>query len=229
MTARSPVSRFFFGSAPVLESLPGTDLQLLQERLKLKKIKKGRDILIEGSYPRYVYILKRGKVKLYQRSSSGVEQLIYIYTPGDMFGFRPLLSNEKNPASAQALEDCTIYYLPAKYFLSILKKSASLSNVLLQNLSHEFTVWVNRIAAFSQKSVKERLALSLLILREKYRKPDGRYAEITLSRADLASFIGTTNETLSRILARFNSERLIRFQGRKIIVINTPELHSLTE
>lgn len=205
------------------------DLALLKKYLKLVRIKKGRELFQEGGYPREVYILKRGKVKIYQRTQNGSEQIVYIYTPGEMFGYRPLLCQGKHPTSAQTLEDCGIYVLSKEDFLYVLTKSTRLSTLLLQNLSHEFTVLVNHIASFSQKSTRERIALSLLILQEKYRKPNQDQAEITLSRADLASFAGTTHETVARVISRFKSENVLQVQGRKITILDQDILHALID
>jgi len=66
-----------------------------------------------------------------------------------------------------------------------------------------------------KKSAKERIALSLLILQEKYRLPGVAQPEITLSRGDLAAFAGTTHETLARIISRFKAEKIVRALGRK--------------
>ncbi len=224
----SHVSKYFFNSTSLLRSLPETELQLFKEHLTLKKVKKGRELFREGTSPRWVYIIKRGKVKLYQQTDSGSEQIVYIYIPGELFGYRPSLCQELHPASAKTLEDSAIYFMPVKSFLDILRKSPVLSNILLQNLSHEFTVLVNRIAAFGQKSALERIALSLLILRERYRRADeGREIEITLSRADLASFVGATNETIARLITKLKSEKIITTRGRKIIVSNPNALAAL--
>ncbi len=233
-TATSPgtniqVSKYFFRSRSVLDTLPTKDLNIFKEHLTLKKVAKNRELFKEGSYPKGVYILKRGKVKIYQQMQNGGEQIAYIYTPGDMFGYRPLLCNDSHPASAKTIEECGIYFLSAKDFLKTLAKSTALSNILLQNLSHEFTVLINRIAAFGQKSVKERLALSLLILMEKYRKPGGLPGEISLSRADLAAFVGTTIETVARILTILKKEKIIKTFGRKILISDIRRLYFLTE
>jgi CRP-like cAMP-binding protein len=228
--SRVDVSKYYFNCKPVLDLLLKEDLLLFKEHLSLKKIKKGTELFQEGDRPKGVYIIKTGKVKLYQQSPNGGEQIVYIYTPGEMFGYRPLLCNEKHPASCMTLEECSIYFLPVRYFLDALKKSTALSNVLLQNLSHEFTVLVNHIAAFAQKSAKERIALSLLILREKYRKPNGgSYTEISLSRANLASFAGTTNETLARIITKFRQEKIVKTNGRNIVINKLEALYGLME
>lgn len=209
--------------------LPKKDLALFREHLRLLKFKKGKELFREGGYPKGLYILKKGKVKLYQQTQDGSEQIVYIYTPGDMFGYRPLLCNERHPGAAKTIEECGIYFLPTKYFLEALKKSTPLSNLLLQNLSHEFTVLVNLIAAFGQRSAKERMALSLLILREKYKRSGSSIVEVTLSRADLAAFIGTTNETVARLISKFKEEKLIRVTGRKIILSDVSGLYRITE
>lgn len=223
------ITKYYFSSKPLLNSLPPTDLMLFKKHLKLIRIKKGRELFQEGSRPKGVYILKRGKVKLYHRTQTGSEQIIYIYTQGEMFGYRPLLCQDSHPASAKAIEECGIYFLSAEKFLEMLSKSMVLSNLLLQNLSHEFTVLVNHIASFSQKTTRERIALSLLILQEKYRKSGQDQVEIALSRSDLASFAGTTQETVARAISRFKSEDVLQIKGRKIIITNEDALHVLIE
>ena len=215
------ISKYFFTTDPVLESMPLYESQLFKAQLRLKRVRKGRELFKEGSYPREVYIVKRGRVKLYQHNSDGSETIIYIYSSGEMFGYRPLLCGEKHPASAMTMEDCGIYTVSSKQFLGFLKAGNSLSTILLRNLSHEFTVLVNRIGAFDQKTVKERLALSLFILREKYRKTGERgQVEITLSRKDLAAYVGTSVETLARIITRFKQSGMIKTVGRSIAIVN---------
>jgi CRP-like cAMP-binding protein len=215
------ISSFFFTTDPVLESMPTYEAQLFKEQLRLKRVKKGKELFKEGSYPRQVYIVKRGRVKLYQHNADGSETIIYIYSYGEMFGYRPLLCGEKHPASAMTMEDCGIYTISSKQFLGFMKAGNSLSTILLRNLSHEFTVLVNRIGAFDQRTVKERLALSLFILREKYRKSGERgQVEITLSRRDLAAYVGTSVETLARIITMFRQSGMIKTVGRRLLISN---------
>lgn len=214
------VSQYFFTSEPVLKVLAKTDASRLLSYLTIRKVKKGRLLFREGAFPRSIYIVKSGKVKLFQQASDGRERMVYLYTEGEMFGYRPLLSEERHPASAMALEECSVYSLPVRSFLFVLEQSHQLSNILLKNLSHEFSVLINRIAVFSQKSVKQRVSLSLLIFNERYKKPGGKQTEILLSRRDLASFAGTTIETMARMISLFRESGLIRTKGRKIIVLD---------
>lgn len=224
------ISRYYFNSKPVINILPTADQKLFREHLQLRKVRKGKDLFREGSYPKGVYILKRGNVKLYQQTPKGNEQIIYIYTAGEMFGYRPLLCDDQHPASARTLEECGVYFLPAPHFISVLQKSAALSRILLKNLSQEFAVWVNLLGAFGQKSAKERMALALLILHEKYKRPGReRSVDIMLSRTDLAAFIGTTIETVARLIGKFKAEGLIKTYGRRITITDAKSLYQLAE
>jgi CRP-like cAMP-binding protein len=224
------IQDFIVPAVRVLESMSPEDLAMFRTNLRLVKMKKGRELFREGTYPRAVYVIKRGKVKLLQRGQTGVETIVHIQGPGEILGYRPLLVGDKYPVSAETMEESAVYVLDAKHFLSVLHQSAGLSNLLLRALSHEFSVLVNKIGAFAQKSVKERTALSLLILREKYRNPQVKgEIEIGLSRHDLAAFVGTTIETIARILRRLREERIIATRGRKIVIRDEDALMRLAD
>jgi len=179
----------------------------------------------EGSIPNMVFILKKGKVKIFQTTENGDEQIVYIYEPGDIFGYRPLLCNERHPVTARTLEESVLVCIPRSRFQELLELSPVLSRILLRNLSSEFSVWINYITTFAQYSVKERLALSLLILTEKYKKSkDSKLVEISLSRKDLASFAGTSIETVARMLTKFKNDKIIRLRKKNILVTDPESL-----
>lgn len=195
------------------------------------EIKKNKIIYREGSYSKGAYILRKGKIKIYQTNKEGKEQIAYIYRKGEIMGYRPLLCEEPHPVSAAALEDCVISFIPKQLFLNALDESPVLARRLLNNLSHEFTVWINKLTLFAQQPVKERIALSLLIINEKYKK-DSKSIQpvvINLSREDLANYVGTTTETLVRILRYLKDENIITANGRKITILKPKELEKIAD
>jgi CRP-like cAMP-binding protein len=212
------ISAYYFVSTPFFQSLKKSELTLLKDSLQTKSYKRNKEVVREGTYPKGVYILEKGKIKIYQNTFDGSQQIITIHIEGEMFGYRPVLCDARYPVSASAIEDCRVAFIPKKVFLELLSSSPTLSNVLLRNLSYEFTVWVNMITNLGQRSVKERLFLNLLILTEKYRGIKKWPVEITLSRADLAALTGTSNETLARLIKKLKSERLIATKGRTILI-----------
>ncbi|HJS53332.1 MAG TPA: Crp/Fnr family transcriptional regulator, partial [Chitinophagaceae bacterium] len=111
-------------------------------------------------------------------------------------------------------------------FLDTLQQSEVLSRRLLKTLSHEFAVLANSLTMFARKSVRERLALQLIVLREKYKvnfKP-GMPVEINMGRDDLASLVGTARENVVRVLSELKTEGILEKKGRKIIVHDVTRL-----
>lgn len=192
----------------------------------LRKFKKGQALFVEGSVPTGIFFLKQGKVKKYKSDRDGKEQIIYVCSSGELFGYPALLSGESYSDSATTLEDSEIGFIPRKYFEQVLESSTVFSNKLLKNLSHEFGVLENSIVTFANKTVRERLALTLLILKEKYLDKNfiDKPAEIILSREDLSNMVGTAVETLVRLLHEFKDEGLIETKGRMIRVKDVKSL-----
>ncbi len=200
----------------------------LQKIAKTVFLKKGEDLYREGSMPRAVYKVKKGKIKIEQTGDDGSSRIVYIYTVGEYFGFRPLLCNEKHPVSAIVLEESEIDVFDGSGFLKIAKRSPNLSFNLVEILSFEFNVWINLIGSLSNKSAKERIALILLILNEKYKTTD-KESFITMSRVDIASYSETTEETVVRVLTFFKEQGILSSESRKIKVVNKKLLEIIAE
>lgn len=199
--------------------------------MQRREVRKGEVIFREGSYPRGIYILRKGKVKIYQTNRDGKDQIIYIYRKGEAFGYRPLLCDCTHPVTATAMEDCVISFISKRIFMEVLNRSIELCKRLLVNLSHEFSVWVNTVSVFAQHPVRARVALALLILNAKYRseKNPDKAVTIALSREQLANYVGTAIETLVRILKDFKIRKIILSKGRRITILKPKELEVIAD
>lgn len=224
-----PFDKFNFNSNSVLEGLPEHDLRLLNKNMVTHIYKKGEILFREGSYPTGIYFIKKGKVKKYKTDKDGREQIFYVCRKGELLGYHALISEEKFTDTASTLEESAISFIPKDDFLHAVSTSSVLSNRLLKVISHEFGVLVNGLAVLAQKTVRERLALSLLVLRDKYKKENEEMkpVELDLSRDDLSKFVGTARETLVRLLHDFKEEGLIETNGRKIILKKPLEISKI--
>lgn len=221
-----PIDKWDFQSESILTDLPLNDLELLTVNKSEQVYKKGEVIFREGAYPSGIFYITDGKVKKYKVDTDGREQIIYVANTGELLGYHAVLSEDRYPDSAAALEQSKIAFIPREDFLATLLQSDVLSRRLLKTLSHEFAVLANSLTIHAQKSVRERLALQLIVLREKYKvnfKP-GMPVEINLSRDDLASLVGTARENVVRMLSEFKEEGIVETKGRKIIVHNVKKL-----
>ena len=225
-----PIDKWDFKSESILTELPSDDFELLTANKTEQFYKKGETIFREGGYPSGIYYIIEGKVKKYKLDKDGREQIIYVGNTGELLGYHAILSEDRYPDSAAALEESKIAFIPKEDFLETIHQSEVLSRRLLKTLSHEFAVLANSLTMFAQKSVRERLALQLIVIREKYKVnfQPGMPVEINMSRDDLASLVGTARENVVRVLSEFKEAGILETKGRKIIVHDVNKLISIT-
>lgn len=220
------IERFTFKSNSVFESMPEKVKQAFFNQMLTKHLKKGQSIFIEGSYPSGIYYIKKGKIKKYKTLNRGKEQIIYLCGEGELLGYAALLAGERYPDSAATLTDAIIGFISEDKLNFLLSQHDELSKMLIKNLSHEFGVLVNFITTFTQKTVRERVALTLLILHDKFKDNLNEKGEvqITLTREDFANIVGIAIETLVRFLHDFKEEQIIETHGRKIYIKSMSKL-----
>ena len=224
-----PIDMWDFKSHSILADLPEEDLAMLTAHQSEQIYDKGEIIFREGSYPSGIFYIKNGKAKKYKVVKDGGEQIIYVANTGELIGYHAVLSDNRYPDSAAVLEESTITFIPREDFLTTLEKSAVLGKRLLKTLSHEFAVLANSLTLFTQHPVRERLALQLVVLREKYKVnfQPGEPVVINMSRDDLASLVGTARENVVRMLTELKDEGILETKGRKIIVLDVRKLISI--
>lgn len=221
-----PIDKWDFKSESIFAGLPAEDLELLTAHKTEQLYKKGEMIFREGTYPSGIFYIIDGKVKKYKADREGREQIIYVANRGELIGYHAILARDSYPDSAATLEESTIAFISREDFLLTLQQSSELNNRLLRTLSHEFSVLANSLTLFARKSVRERLALQLIVIREKYKidfQP-GMPVEINMSRDDLANLVGTARENVVRILTEFKESGMVATKGRKIIVMDVRKL-----
>ena len=184
--------------------------------------KKNQGLFLEGSIPRGVYCINKGKVKVFTLGDEGKEQIIQIAGEGEVLGFRSIFSGEPYKVSATTLEDSNICFIHRENFLNMIDTNAALRNELLKEFSKELGERAEFITNMAQKSVRERLAFVLLILKDVYCEEP-----INLSREDLANFVGTATETLIRLLKEFKEDGYIDIATRKLTILNQTGLLKL--
>lgn len=222
------LSKYLFKSNELLDKVKSKYMLELESIKSLELFSKNDILYEEGSEPKAVYRLTKGKVKIEQLNQDGKTRIVYIFTQGEFFGFRPLLSNEKHPVTAIFIEESEIEIYDGEKFIEISKKAPNLSFNLVKILSFEFNVWINLISSLSHKSAKEKIALILLILNEKY-KDDNDKSEITITKLDIARYSETSEETVVRVIGFFESQGILENNGRSIEIIDTKLLSIIAE
>lgn len=188
--------------------------------------KKGQVVFHEGNHPMGLFCIQKGKVKIYKMGQEGREQIVRMAGDGGLLGYRSLVGEEPYSATAQAIENSSICFIDKQIFLDVLKSDKILPWDFMKFLCRELRQAEEHITEMAQKSVRERLAEDLIILKNKYGydNEENRVLNVSLKREELASFVGTATETLIRLLSDMRQEKVIDIQGQKIKILDEKKL-----
>jgi CRP-like cAMP-binding protein len=186
--------------------------------------KKGHLLFEDGKKPKGVHYIKKGILKLSKSGVYGKEQILRFIKEGDLIGYRSLLCGEDFQASAEAMSEIEVTFVPADIFMNLLEKDTKLCFAMLQKIAFELGESSNTITFLAQKTVRERLAEILLLLEQKLgTNPEG-FIQISLTREEIANIIGTATESAIRLISEFKNDHLIEVEGRNIKIINYEKL-----
>ena len=196
------------------------DLQDLSAERKQQTYRKKADIFLEGSASQWLYFIERGQVKTYKTSEDGKELVTGILGRGDFLGYLALLDDSRrHTETATALEETDVSLIPPEDFFKLLYGNREVSGKFIKLLSHHLAEREEQLLHVAYHSVRQRVAEALLKLAQLGREGDSP-PTINIAQKDLAGIIGTVKETVTRTLADFKDEGLIRIDRMKITVLN---------
>jgi len=206
----------------VLCNLDKEGIQDCNEHKTTNQYKKGQVIFYEGNQAYGLYCIFAGRVKLIKTGVDGRQQIVRIAGPGDLLGYRSLFAEEPYAATAETLEDATICCVDKNAFFPLLAKDRELALGIIKKLAKELREAEDLATSIAHRSVRERMAELLLMLKETYGKPSkkGTIIDLQLSREEMAEMIGMTQETAIRLLSDFKKEALIDVKDREITILD---------
>ncbi|TPG43959.1 Crp/Fnr family transcriptional regulator [Flavobacterium pectinovorum] len=193
------------------------------------KIKKGEAIFEEGEVTNGVFCIKDGVGKLSKLSANGKDQIVKLVQSGELLGQRSMISNEPANLSAKAVADMEVCFIPKAEILHFFNNNNQFSMNLMQSVCEDLKESENDKIALVQKTVKQRLAETLLHLYDAFGENTDQTLKVQLTREELAGIIGTATESCIRLLSDFNKLELIELVGKKIKLKNIKALKKLSE
>ena len=199
-----------------LKTLTRDELMRVSACKTSKIIRKGEVIFEEGDSLNGVYCIRDGVCKMSKLSENGKDQVVKLVVKGGMMGQRSLVSGETANLSAVAINDMQICFIPKQEILNDLQKNSNFSMDVLKRMALDLRDADDTLVDMAQKTVKQRLAETLLYIKNKFGNDDDGFLNITLSREDYSSIVGTATESAIRILSQFKKSGLISTSGKQI-------------
>lgn len=212
---------------PVFKDLTPEQLDDINYDKTCSTYKRGTVVFQEDHRINGFFCVMSGIVKMYKTGIDGKEQIIRFAKNGDIIGYRSVLSNELACTTARVIEDASICFIPAENLLTLINENPAFAMTLMQLTCKELGEANNYITDIAQKTVRERLAEILLLLKEKFDLDENQVLQISLTREELANMVGTATESVIRLLSEFKQDKLIELQGRKIRILNLPGLQKI--
>jgi CRP/FNR family transcriptional regulator len=212
---------------PLFSGLEDEHLEKLAAIATSLEFKRGEIIFHEGDTGDGIYMVAKGKIKVFKLSFEGKEQILHIYGPGHTFGEVPVFEGKNFPASSMALEKSLIIFLPRHRFVELITRSPGLGMTLLSDLSRRLRDFTMQIESLSLKEVPARLAAYILTLSKEQNSQHN--VVLPISKTQLSSLIGTTPETISRVLNKMTKLSFIDVKARTILIKDFDGLLELSQ
>lgn len=201
---------------PIFNHLSGNDLAVIAGKARMRTFQRGQFIHRAGDPFDQLYIVHRGKVKIYRLSDAGKVQLVRLLEPGDFAGELGLFVSSTHDSYAEVLAPSEICLIKRSDLRELLRQYPDISLHVIDQLSDRLATSEKQTAVIATESVNARLALYLAGLAEESGGPTIR---LPMTRRHLASFLGTTPETVSRRLGAFEAAGWIQQTGQRDITI----------
>lgn len=211
------IKKLCISIVPMFQDLSQQEMEEIARTSKHQQYQKGELLIQAGEPTEHLYIIHTGRVKMYRLSDSGKEQLIRILEPGDFLGELSLFSQHESDSYAETMINSDVCSIHRKSMTDILLNYPSISLKLLGQLSSRLEKTENLVGRLSLQDVEKRTASYLVEMAEKF---DGlEILTLPMSKKDLASYLGTTQETISRRLSSFQDRGWIEQTGQRNIKI----------
>lgn len=193
-----------------------------------RPLQKGEYIYHAGDGFKSIYAVRSGAIKGFTVNNEGIEQVTGFYLPGEVFGMDGI-GHPNHINSAMALETSSICEIPFSRMEDLSIKIPSLQRHFFTLMSREITSDQQLITMLSKNSAEERVAtlLTSISARNARRNLSGVRFRLPMSRADIGNYLGLTVETVSRVLSRFQKQKLLTVDNKEIEIIDYTKLRSM--
>ena len=210
---------------PLFAGLPKEDLTRLKKVAREISVRKGSVLFHPGDTTRGFYAVLEGVVRVYRVSPEGKEITLQIAATGDVVAGASIFI-EAYECFAEALSDSKVYLMRKDAFLNLIQENIRFAVAWIEGLSHEVVHLHERIAELSLKSPRARIASYVLLLSEMQHSVS---VSLPVHRKSIATLLGMAHETFYRTAKELEDERLLRFDGQKIEIVNRVLLEELVE
>jgi CRP-like cAMP-binding protein len=203
-------------SIPLFSKVRDEDLEALAQVVIERRFPKNSTIVEEGLPGDYMYVIREGRVKVTKSSVDGREKILDFFDAGNFFGDMSLFDQEPRSASVKTLEPCRLLALSRRDVLGVLRRSPDLALSVIQVLIHRLRETDEQASSMTFQRVKART--QGLFERIAQEQEDGRHLTPALTHQQIADMIGTSRETVTRVVKQLKQDEWLDQEGKRYVV-----------
>ncbi len=196
---------------------------------KVYQLKKGDILFKEGDEVKGMFFITEGLVKVHKKWDEEKEMILRFANKGAIVGHRGLGGDTIYPVSGTALAPTTVCFVDIDFFTATLKVNTEYLYELMMFFAAELKESEKRMRNLAHMNTKGRIAYAILSLQQKFGITEDGFVNIVLTRQDIASYTGTTYETLFKMMNEMSEEKILKFSEKRIAVIDKEKLQALVD
>lgn len=223
-------SSHYLRKVPFFDGLTDEDLVMMSSVMVERAYAKGSIIFFEGDRGEALFVIREGRIKISKSTADGREQILHMLKDGDIFAEVVLFDQGSYPATAEAVENSVCWLLRNSDMEKLLQSHPMLGIKLLRVMSKRLRQAQLLIRDLALHDAYGRMAglLQRFIRREGKKTDAGIVLDLDLTRQEMASMIGTSRETVARILSRFQKDGILSLEKQLIVILDEEKLHEWT-
>lgn len=214
---------------PLFTYLNDEQLVEVEKTILERTYQKGRIIFMEGEPGEAVFFVKSGRIKVTKQTDDGREHILHFINPGEVFAEVVMFDDDGTyPATAEVIEKCTVGLIRNVDLERIIQKNSSIALGLLKIMARRLRISQQQLIELALLDTTRRAASMLLFLagEQGTKTEKGIVIDISLTNQDLASLIGTSRETVNRILNEFKRKKAIDVKKSQVTILDLYKLKS---
>lgn len=205
-------------SIPLFSQATDADLELLSGYLIERRFPRNITVVEEGLPGDYMYVLREGRVKVTKLADEGREKILGFIDEGGFFGEMALLDRAPRVASVKTLKPVRLLALSRADFMTLLRKSPDLALAVIQELTRRLRDMDEQASSLSFQRVKERAKGIFVRLAHDPADTEGHLVTPPLTHQQIADMIGTSRETVTRVVKDLKQEGWLQQEGKRYLV-----------
>ncbi|MBS4209414.1 Crp/Fnr family transcriptional regulator [Bacillus sp. FJAT-50079] len=221
----------FFQQIPLFQDLTIQELDRLEEITISRSVSRKSVIFSEGVEKEAVFFIMEGLVKTYKTDENGHEQIISFLKAGDMFPHTGLFNKKPYPATAEAIIDCKLFAIPVRLFEHLMTETPSIAIKMMHVMGDIIRELQEKLQVLTGQDVKYRALSFLLKLADQHGQMKDQQITINLpmTHQEFANSVGTTRETINRLLNQLTKENILVVDRRRIVIKDINRIKELLE